>query len=285
MFEGCASNVSPMVGIELTCGEVSVETTSEIPEGDLAVLPVLVEGGSESTLKLTLSAPLQEIVVLGQKLRGEEASESKPEEISEEVLDAIGEVLNLMSGGVDQALRSELGALSGRSLTGWRTNEPGDESFEEGEFLLGRTVLSAPGGDSVHLHLRIPANLFEFAETASKKCVGNVLLLGLDDESQGLLSKALAEAQIEAKVLDPSDPTFANECVPGSSVIFGEKAGLDFCRSFRSAAETWRIPAVLCMQKPTRDQVIEALDNGASHVLLVPCTGVDLLKILKSVQH
>ncbi len=44
------------------------------------------------------------------------------------------------------------------------------------------------------------------------------------------------------------------------------------------------MPTVLCLKEPTRASVLQALDCGASHVLVVPCNEIDLLKVLRAAQ-
>ena len=40
IFGACASNLAPMVGVDLAPGDISAETCAEPPTGDLAVLPL-----------------------------------------------------------------------------------------------------------------------------------------------------------------------------------------------------------------------------------------------------
>jgi hypothetical protein len=117
-----------MVGCELTPGEISSETRASPPEGELAVLPIHIETGA-GQLTLTVSSPVKEIATLGRRMLGEDDPDNKEQELNTDVFDAIGEILNLMSGGVDQALRSEL-SVGGSPGTWWRTDEPGEQSFE-----------------------------------------------------------------------------------------------------------------------------------------------------------
>jgi CheY-like chemotaxis protein len=281
-FEECSSNTSPLVGVELTVSEVSLQTTSEIPEGDLAVLPVVVEAGSPLTL--TLSLPLQEIAPLGRRMLGAEDPDKKKEELTPEVLDAIGELLNLMSGGIDKALRTHLRPdVGGRPDRWWRTDEPDDEKFEEGEFLIGQTTLSQPEGTPVHLCLRVPATLFEDAERedADPKSLGRVLLLGLGEETGELFQKTLTDAGVEFDGIDPEDPNLLELVSNAGLVVLNEESGLELCRRFRTSNKTWQVPTVVCVKEPSRERVLEALDCGASHVLRVPCEGIDLLRVLQ----
>jgi CheY-like chemotaxis protein len=281
-FEECSSNTSPVVSVGLTVGEVSLQTSSEIAEGDLAVLPVVVEAGSPLTL--TLSLPLQEIATLGRKMLGAEDPDKKEEELSPEVLDAIGELLNLMSGGIDKALRTHLRSdLGGRPGRWWRTDQPDDQKFEEGEFVIGQTTLSQPEGTPVHLCLRVPAALFEEAESedADPKILGRVLLLGLGEETGGLFQKTLTDASVEFDGIDPENPDLLELASKAGLVVFDEESGLEVCRRFRTANETWQIATVVCVKEPSRERVLEALDWGASHVLRVPCEEIDLLRVLQ----
>ena len=154
VFAGCSANVGPLIGTELETGQVSIETSSEIPEGDLAVLPIACEIDEELVETLTLSSPLSEIATLGRRMLGADDPD-KESDLSPEDLDAIGEVLNLMSGAVDPVVREQIsGNIRSRPLPWWRTPEPGDTRFEEGEFLLAKSSVAIPGAAPAAARLR-----------------------------------------------------------------------------------------------------------------------------------
>jgi hypothetical protein len=133
VLQGCGTSVSSVVGVELEVSEASVRSTSEPPEGELAVLPMIVKPEPESELTLTLSAPLAEIVTLGRRTLGDEDPESKERELTEDELNAVGQVLNLMGGAVQQALRervrSDLDVEVGKW---WRTDDAGEQRCRVG---------------------------------------------------------------------------------------------------------------------------------------------------------
>ncbi len=274
-----------MVGVDLAPGDISAETCAEPPTGDLAVLPLAVETG-EKRLTLTLAAPLAGMAMLARRMLGENDPDDKEAEIGDEVLDAIGEVLNLMGGAVDQALRGlcEVGASPGNW---WRTDAPGDYRFEEGEFLLGTATLSAPDNPPVPVHLRIPIEFLELAggDGFAGQSPGRFGLLELPKDVRGRIESALAEASAETITIEREDPYLLQRCAKLSMVIVGPDSGLEFCTRLRMANETWAIPTLLCLPEPTRADVLEALDRGASHVLAVPLADdADLLRVIASAE-
>ena len=286
VFAACASNVAPMVGIELAPGEITSESRAEPPEGELGVLPLHVETGSNSKLTLTLSTPLQELATLGRRMLSEDDPDKEGQELNADVLDAIGEVLNLMSGGIDQGLREHL-EVGGSPGAWWRTDDPGEESFESGEFILGQTTLAASEGTPVVLYLRVPTALLELSEGGGlrKDRLGRFGLVGLPDDVRSQIEGALTESGAEAVVLERDDPYFLKRCAGAAMVIVGEESGLDVCRRIRIANETWSLPTIVCLSEPTRERVLEALDQGASHVLRVPFDeGLELVKVITSLR-
>ncbi len=286
-FEGCASQVGPMIQAELSIGAVCVQTSSELPGGDIAVIPILVESGTDSTMVATLSAPLCELATLGRRMVGDDDPDNKERALSSGDLDAIGEVLNLMSGGIDAAIRAHVRPdLGGKPGQWWRTDDPREQTFSEGEFLVGETTLSAPEGTPVNLLLRIPLALLDLggSEGNAQRSLGRVLLLGLEGEIQAVLRQTLTEAQGEVETIEPDDPRLLEQCSAASCVLIGEASGLEVCRRIRASNETWQVPTVLCLKEPTRASVLQALDCGASHVLVVPCNEIDLLKVLRAAQ-
>ena len=285
IFSACASNLAPTVGVDLAPGDISAETCAEPPTGDLAVLPLAVEAGGKS-LSLTLSVPLTGMAMLARRMLGENDPEDKEAELGEEVLDAIGEVLGLMGGAVDQALRRlcEVGASPG---SWWRTDAPDEDQFEEGEFLLGTATLSAPDNPPVPVHLRIPVELLDLAGGANSAggTLGPFGLLELPEDLRGKIESALAEAGAETVTIECEDPYLMQRCARLSMLIVGSDSGLEFCTKLRMANETWAIPTLLCLSEPTRADVLQALDRGASHVLAVPLADdADLLKVIASAE-
>jgi hypothetical protein len=274
-----------MVGCELTPGEISSETRASPPEGELAVLPIHIETGA-GQLTVTVSSPVKEIATLGRRMLGEDNPDNKEQELNTDVFDAIGEILNLMSGGVDQALRSEL-SVGGSPGTWWRTDEPGEQSFEDGEFMLVETTLAAPEGTPVRLYLRMPLQLLEqtVGDGLQKNKLGRFGLVALPDELKGSIESALKEAGGETFELELEDPYFLTRCSKATALIVGQEPGFDVCRRVRLANETWSIPTILCLTEPTRQNVLDALDQGASHVLSVPFgQAVELLKVISAVR-
>ena len=260
VFDACASNIGPMVGIELSASEF------ESP--------------------VTLCSPLHELATLGRRMAGEDDPDQKVEELSAEHLDAIGEVLNLMSGGVDQALREHLDA-NGHPGTWWRTDDPGEESFEAGEFLLGQATLAGSEGTPVHLYLRVSMQLFEGAARATPKDdrIRRLGLIGLPEDVKGAIESALADAGVESFLIEREDPHFTQSCARATMLIVGEQGGLEVCKELRTSNETWPIPTVSCLSEPTSEGVLAALDHGASHVLRVPFEdAIALLKVISGVE-
>ncbi len=285
IFGACASNLASTVGVSLAPGDISAETCAEPPTGDLAVLPLAVEAGGKK-LTLTLSVPLTGMAMLARRMLGENDPDDKDAEIGDEVLDAIGEVLSLMGGAVDQALRGlcEVGASPG---SWWRTDAPDEDQFEEGEFLLGTATLSAPDSPPVPVHLRIPIEFLDLAggDGCAGSTLGPVGLLELPEDLRGRIESALAAAEAETLTIEREDPYLLQRCARLSMVIVGSDPGLEFCSRLRVANETWAIPTLLCLQEPTRAEVLEALDRGASHVLAVPLADdADLLQIIASTE-
>ena len=285
IFGACASHLAPTVGVDLAPGDISAETCAEPPTGDLAVLPLAVEAGGK-TLTLTLSAPLTGMAMLARRMLGENDTDDKETEIGDEVLDAIGEVLGLMGGAVDQSLQGlcEVGASPG---SWWRSDAPGDDQFEEGQFLLGTATLSAPDNPPVPVHLRIPIELLDLAggDGFAGSTPGPFGLLELPEDLRGKVESALAEAGAEVLTIEREDPSLLERCAKLSMVIVGSDPDLEFCTRLRTANETWAIPTLLCLPEPTRADVLEALDRGASHVLALPIADDgDLLKVIVSAE-
>lgn len=283
IFAGCCANVGPLIGMELEPGEVSVETLSEPPEGELAVLPLSCEVDGEVRLQLSLASPLAEIVTLGRRMLEDEDPDTE-RELSSDDIDAVGEVLNLMSGAVDQVIRDQINSvLRSRPLPWWRTTEPGDNEFEAGEFHLGRGSMSVPGGTTVQLILRLPPSLFDQgAEAGSSASSGNVLLIDVSPEVAQGLTPILELARLTVQMMAADDADLARAAEDADTILLwaaAEGHGA-LCRGIRRSNKTWRTATILCMENPTRGQVVRAIESGASHVLRIPADETTLLRVL-----
>jgi hypothetical protein len=107
-----------------------------------------------------------------------------------------------------------------------------------------------------------------------------VLLFGFDD-------RRATRWRLAREGRSRSAPT-ARQCLPGEAVnqravfLAGDVEGaLEACRRLRLADQTWRTPAVLCLRQPTRERVLRALAQGASHVLRIPADESALLRVLE----
>jgi hypothetical protein len=287
VFDGCASQVSTLAGVELTPGEVSISTSSEAPEGDLAVLPIVVVLGQDSEVTLIVSSPLSEVVAIARRMGGESSPDEKEEEISAEDLSAAGEVLNSVSAVVDQALRENVRSdLEGRPETWWRTNDPGDHSFPDGEFVVGEAALADPDGTAFTLQVRVPPGLLELAATGVRKKSGpgRVLLAGLSEEIKTLVEKVVTAGKGEVVAADPEDPGFLRTCASADCVVLAGESAFERCRELRIADATWQVATVICLEEPTQESVLQALDCGVSRVLRTPCSAAELKNTLRSVR-
>ena len=276
-----------MVGIELVASEISSELSAEPPSGELAVLPVLIDMGKLPPATVTLCSPLKELATLGRRIAGEDDPDKEEQELTADLLDAIGEVLNLMSGGIDQSFREQLD-LKASPGKWWRTDDPGDESLEAGEFLLAQATLAAPDATPVHLFLRVPVHLLEPTERASsqKDELRRFGLVCLPEDGKGAIESVLADAEIETFTIEPEDPHFKQRCALATMLIIGEQRGLEVCRQVRIESETWLVPTLLCLSEPTRETVLEGLDHGASFVLRVPFEEpIELLKVISALEE
>jgi CheY-like chemotaxis protein len=54
----------------------------------------------------------------------------------------------------------------------------------------------------------------------------------------------------------------------------------DLLRRLRLADATWTLPSLLCASEPTRESVLQALAEGASHVLRLPIDPAELERVL-----
>ncbi len=286
-LKGCAANVGPQIGVELEVGEIDTETSSTLPEGVLAVLPLSVEIGEDSLGFITLSAPIEEIVVLARRMLGDDEPD-KERDLSSEDLEACGEVLNLMAGAADQSFREEFGEeLRLEPRDWWCTNDPGEDAFAEGEHLSGVTTISVPGGPGVHLTLRFPIGIVDRAAAAQTAIVhGCVLLAGLGDGLRNEIVPILEAAKINVETVDRDAEDAAVQYARADVIVLSSdrEGGLDLLRSLRKSDATWKTPSVFCLSDPTHESVVRAVECGASHLLKVPISEPDLLRILASTQ-
>jgi len=283
LFQGCGTNVATLIGVELEQGPVTVEETSDPPEGDLAVLPIACEMGEKSLATLSLACPLADIATLARRTLADEEPD-KERELSDDELDAVGEVLNSMSGAVDQVIREHVNEdLHCRPLPWWRTPDPGDNQFEEGEFQLAKGSLSVSGGQTIQLFFRFPPRILEQdAQAKSSKRSERVLLLGFSEELCQSLGSILESARMRVETIDPAADEIEKLCSGADAVMLsGEQDdSFELCRRLRLANETWTVSTVFCMAESTQAQVVRAIESGASHVLRVPTEESTLLRVL-----
>ena len=104
-LKGCAANVGPQIGVELEVGEIDTETSSTLPNGVLAVLPLSVEIGKDVVGSITLSAPIEEIVVLARRMLGnDEPDKERVKEPLDETLPDRGHTLRKHGHETDRAV-------------------------------------------------------------------------------------------------------------------------------------------------------------------------------------
>jgi hypothetical protein len=284
VFAGCAASISPLIGIELTPGDTRAKAHEAAPDGELAVLPVALELDGSPLGTLTLHAPLVGIAALGRRMLGD-SEPDKERELSKEDLDAIGELLSHWGGAVDAGVREHLdAALRSGPLPWWRTTDPGGNAFASGPHVLARSALGIPGGVEVPISLRLPAGLFEaVAAAAARGPEGSVLLLGLDSGTAEAFGKLIGGARFEVHSA-AVDAANRLDAVRAADVVLlgGEPAALlAACRELRLSNETWRTPAIVCLEGPTRQLVLDALHHGASDVLGLPAGDGALLRAIR----
>lgn len=284
-LKGCAANVGPLIGVDLEVGEVSIETSSEVPDGSLAVLPLSVEIDDQPFCSLTLWSPIDEVATLARRLLDDDTPD-KTRPLGDDELDAVGEVLNLMSGAVDQSVRESVNPnFRSRPLTWWRTEDPGDNGFPEGEWIVASASIAIPSAGTVSVFFRISPKLFSSAsETQSKRNLGSVLLLGLEQELLESLQGILSQAQLQVDVAEPATPEL-EELLGSSEAIFlsGDRnGGFDLLRQLRLDNRSWQVPSIFCLREPTKTSVLQAMDCGASHVMAVPTDEITVLRVLRS---
>jgi len=287
MLRGCAANVGPLIGVDLEVGPATLATSEEPPEGELAVLPVSIEFDDRVICALTVSSPLQDIAALARRLLDDDEPD-KAREINADELDAIGEVLNLMSGAIDQSVREHINpSYRSKPLTWWRSDDPGNQAFAEGEHTVASGAIQIPSAGAVELTIRIPPKLFsQPQETQSRRKQGQVLLLGLAEELQSSLASILKQAQIAVETAAPGDEEL-EELLPKTDAIFiagDDEAGLQLARQLRLAHDSWQIPTILCLSTPTKSRVLRALDEGATYVMAVPADEISVLRVLRAAQ-
>jgi hypothetical protein len=277
-FTGCGANVGPLIGIELGVGEPVLETSEQPPDGVLAVLPVDADLGGGAQAGLELVCPLADLARLARRMLGNDDPDAK-RELSDDDREAIGEILGVMGGSLDQALREQVRAARARTRAWWRSDQPGEAGFAPGPRAVARVPLAVPGGDPIELALRFPPDLLERGSAAAQKR-RSILLLDLEPELAEPLARALASAGLEVCSAEPSEPAGWSEI--GAAIVSGESGrGFSLARRLRTAAASWRVPVVLCLRAPTRALVLRALECGASHVLAVPAGDGELLRVLE----
>lgn len=282
-FKGCAANVGPLIGLDLEVGAPELKTTAEVPEGELAVLPIAVEIDDEQLGLLTLSIQISEIAALARRMLGDDEPD-KEREVNEDEIDAIGEVLNLMSGAIDQAFRDHVNdKIRSRPMQWWRTSEPGENAFEEGEFLIATADIAIPDGGTVGLSMRIAQALLDQSSTAeSQKTAGTVLCVGLEEETQAAIQPMLESARITVEAMQRGDGDIAEAYARADAIITSgdQENSLELCTELRTDNVTWQLPIILCYREATRDKVVAGIQAGASHVLTVPTEEMIFLKVL-----
>jgi CheY-like chemotaxis protein len=270
--------------VELEVGEISAESSASIPEGELAVLPLSARMDEDDYGIATLSVPIAELATLGRRMAGEDQPD-KERELSAEDLEACGKLLNLMGGAIDESFREGFGGdLRMEPLAWWRTSDPGEETFAEGEHMLGTTTVDVPDGTPVRLTLRFPEQLFKQASGAGVAVAGPVLLVGLADELSAELEPILKAAKISVEIVDPETEGSAQKYDDASVIMLSDDRddGLELLRSLRCSNSTWKTPLIYCLSQPTHDSVVGVMEHGASHLLKVPISEPDLLRILRA---
>lgn len=283
VFAGCAANVGPMIGTELEVGDASA--AEGLPDEALAILPLGVTSGELEVAAVQLIGVQGELVSIGRRMLGDEEPD-KARELSSDDFDAIGEVLNLMSAAVDQALRDGLGSgLHAKPLSWWRSDEPGENELPDSESLFGTASLSIPDGPAVRLWLVIPASLLELEATveAETGAAGKIALIGLEESQQSVLKEILESARFEVVSADSLSPSEGKEI---ELVFLGTtEAALRSCRELRLGDLTWTLPLIACCEEPTQERVVALMHDGASHVLAMPTEELTLLRILEDARR
>jgi hypothetical protein len=286
-LKGCAASVGPLIGLDLELREVVLEPEGLLPEGALAVLPLSAEVDGKRLCELVLASPLEQIATLARRLLDDDDPD-KARDLDAGQLDAIAEVLNLMSGAVDQAVRAALkDTVRTRPLSWWRTTQPGEHELPSAQCAVAHAEIQIPSAGIVGVWLRVPAELFARTRSGpTKKKLGRVLLLGLDGELRQTLERVLGSAQIAVDARDTEGLEIATlQDSTEAIVVSGDSEGaLELCRKLRLHNATWELPAIVCFEEPTHESVLHALESGASHVLGVPAEEIDVLRVLRLAQ-
>jgi CheY-like chemotaxis protein len=280
-LRGCATHVAPFIGMELVVADVAISTSPTVPEGKLALLPLATARGDA---QLTLGSPLDEIAMLARHMLSA-PDPDKVRELSGEELDAVGEILNLMSGAVDQVLQEQLGPRGHvRPLRWWRSDDPGSNRLPEGEATQANASIQLPNGAKVGVWLRIPTRLTAAPEQVAPSVEGRrALLLGLDAALQAAFEAALGRLELAVELHEPGSEAFAEALEHTDLIVLSADTpeGIALCRSLRLDNASWRIPVVACLAEPTRSSVTACVDAGASHVLAVPADEAQIDRILQ----
>ncbi len=285
-LRSCAANVGPLVGMELEIAEIAAETSEALPEGELAVLPLSLRIEDDQLVTLTLSVPIYELATLGRRMAGNEEPD-KERELTGEDLGACKEVLTVMGSAIAESLREELGGLELIAGAWWSTEDPGDAAFPGGPHVCAKTTVDVPGGTAVELTLRLPPCILEQAQGAQPKAREEALLAGLGTELVQTLQPILEAAGLNVALVDPDAKEAAAGYERADLVVLSDERddALRLICSLRKADSTWRTPSILCMSEPTRDSVIRAIEYGARHVLKLPTSKADLLRVLETVRN
>jgi len=286
-LRGCAANVGPLIGLDLELREVSQAADGQLPQGELAVLPLAAEADAVRVFDLFLASPLEEIATLARRLR-DDAEPDKVRDVTPEEQEAVNDVLKLLSGALDQAVRQALGdTLRIRALTWWRTGDPGENALPQGDALLFTGVLQIPSSGTVSVWLNLPIELLRRGGAAPAKLgSGRVVLLGLESELAQTLQRVFSGAQVQVESREPDAEDVQDLLVSAQAIVLsGNREGaLELCRRIRCDDATWPVPAIVCLQDPTQDAVMGALESGASHVLALPAADDAILRVLSLAQ-
>ncbi len=193
----------------------------------------------------------------------------------------------MMGSAIAESLREELGGLELIAGAWWSTEDPGDAAFPGGPHVCAKTTVDVPGGTAVELTLRLPPCILEQAQGAQPKAREEALLAGLGTELVQTLQPILEAAGLNVALVDPDAKEAAAGYERADLVVLSDERddALRLICSLRKADSTWRTPSILCMSEPTRDSVIRAIEYGARHVLKLPTSKADLLRVLETVRN
>jgi CheY-like chemotaxis protein len=110
--------------------------------------------------------------------------------------------------------------------------------------------------------------------------------VGLADEVSAELEPILEAAKISIEIVDPEAEEAAEKYDDASVILLsGDRDdGLELLRSLRCSNSTWKTPLIYCLSQPTHESVVGAMEHGASHLLKVPISEPDLLRILRTTE-